>query len=151
MKMGKTTRSRLLAMSAALAIGLIGAGVAHADVNTGSAGSVSDISGSDGVQFIGFCNYAIAAVGVNTNEVTYVAEGNTNANWPLASTGLRCAYHLKDGSIVAFERALPGSASAISGTFKAPLGGVTVVCYHATGTKLDNTAVESEWKCTQPS
>jgi len=142
-------RSCLVGLAAVLAIGSAGVGVANAaGVNTGNAGAVTDVSGDDGVQFAGGCNYAVAAVAVNTNEATYVAEGATVANWPLASTSLRCAYHLSDGSVVAFERALPGSASAIAGTFKAPIGGVIGFCYHATGIKLDNTAVQSHWVCT---
>lgn len=148
MNWGKSTRVRLIGLGSVLAIGLGTMTAANAaGVNTGSAGSVTDVSGSGGVDFAGSCNYALAAVGVNTSDVTYVAEGHTAADWPLASTGLRCAYHLTDGSIVPFERALPGSASAIAGTFKAPLGGVKYVCYHATGIKLDTTAVQSDWVC----
>jgi len=48
---------------------------------------------------------------------------------------------------VAFERALPGPVAAIVGTFKAPIGGVIGVCYHASGIKLDNTSVQSNWAC----
>ena len=143
-----STRVRLIGIGSTLVIGAASAGIANAaGVNVGSAGSITDVSGDNGVRFVGGCNFAIAAVGVNTNQVTYVAEGHTAADWPLASTGLRCAYHLSDGSIVAFERALPTSASAIAGTFKAPIGGVTEVCYHATGVKLDNTTAQSAWNC----
>lgn len=150
MKLGSMgTRVSLVGLGATLAIGCGGVGVANAaGVNTGNAGALTDVSGDDGVQFAGGCNYAVAAVGVNTNEATYVAEGATVADWPLASTSLRCAFHLSDGSVVAFERAMPGSASAIAGTFKAPIGGVIGFCYHATGIKLDNTPVQSSWSCT---
>lgn len=142
-----STRVRLIGIGAVLAIGVAGVGIASASTNTLVGGSVVDVSGSGGVEFAGHCNYALAGVSVNSNDVTYVAEGHTAADWPLASTGLRCAYHLANGSVVAFERALPGSSSAIAGTFKAPVGGVLYVCYHATGLKLDNTSVASEWKC----
>lgn len=148
MKFGsQSTRVRFIGLSSVLVIGVAGMTVADAGTNTPAGGTAGNASGSGGVTFVGRCNYAIAAVGVNTNKITYVAEGTTVANWPLASTGLRCAFHLADGTVLAFERAFSGSASAITEKFEAPIGGVDYVCYHATGTKLNNESVESDWDC----
>jgi len=70
MKLGsRGTRVSLVGLGAVLAIGCGGIGVANAaGVNTGNAGAVSDVSGDGGVSFAGGCNYALAAVGINTTK-----------------------------------------------------------------------------------
>lgn len=134
------------AVGAAIAFGVGPANAVATGVNVGDGGTSVTSELVAGVSLSGTCNYALAAVGVNSSQVTFAVAGEGTAAGAVASTGIRCDVW-QGGVDHVFTNALPGAVAATAGTFKGPFAGVSQVCTRVFATTISGQQISTSTSC----